>query len=248
MTTRRRAALVGIIGLTILLGSMAPGGASTAGAEPPKRQWSTGGYGWPLDPPITVLRGFDPPPEPWLAGHRGVDLAARPGQAVRAAGSGVVTFAGPIAGRNVVVIRLTSPPAGRAPDGPAATASLRITYEPVRPRLHRGGLVHTGQVVGRLQGGVRHCGVLGSCLHWGLRRGDSYLDPLLLVQPRRIRLLPLDRDLAPDPWPGLGIWSTGATQRIGQPPGTWPAALARPVVSGLSQLARAIVAASHRPP
>jgi hypothetical protein len=71
---------------------------------------------------------------------------------------------------------------------------------------------------------------------------------LLLVQPHRIRLLPLDRDLAPDPWPGLGVWSTGATQRIGQPPDTWPTALARPVVSGVSQLARAIVAAGHRPP
>jgi hypothetical protein len=102
-------------------------------------------------------------------------------------------------------------------------------------------------VVGRLDG-VHHCGALGSCLHWGLRRGDTYLDPLLLVRPRRIRLLPLDREFASDPWPGSGIWSTRTPEPIGQPLGTWPAALAISAASDLSNLARAIVAASHPPP
>jgi len=40
------------------------------------------GYGWPIDGPV-VVRRFDPPPAPWLAGHRGVDLGAAPGGAVR---------------------------------------------------------------------------------------------------------------------------------------------------------------------
>src|SRR5437763_11992452 len=40
---------------------------------------------WPLPPPHHVVRGFDPPIQPWLAGHRGVDLAGAPGAPVLAA-------------------------------------------------------------------------------------------------------------------------------------------------------------------
>ena len=29
-----------------------------------------------------------------------------------------------------------------------------------------------------------------ACLHWGLRRGEVYLDPLSLLRPPRVRLLP----------------------------------------------------------
>ena len=45
-----------------------------------------------------VVRRFSPPPHPWLPGHRGVDLAGRPGAVVRAAGAGTVVFAGTVAG------------------------------------------------------------------------------------------------------------------------------------------------------
>lgn len=247
MTSTRRAFLAGTTTAAILLGPIMPG-SSTRHAEPPTGQpVQTAAFGWPLDPPVAIVRGFAPPPEPWRPGHRGVDLAARPGQAVRAAGGGFVTFAGPIAGRGVLVIRLTATPIGLAGDGPATAAGLRITYEPVQPWIHRGDRVRTGQVVGRLES-RHHCGVLGSCLHWGLRRGDTYLDPLLLVRPQRIRLLPLDRDPSPDPWPGWNIWSTRATQPIAQLEGTWPAGLAVSVASRLSSLARAIAATSRPPP
>ena len=40
-------------------------------------------FRWPLDGSPAVVRGFDPPPQPWLPGHRGVDLAAPPGAVVR---------------------------------------------------------------------------------------------------------------------------------------------------------------------
>ena len=44
------------------------------------------GWQWPLRPgPDRVVRDFDPPPRPWLAGNRGVDLAGRAGEPVRAA-------------------------------------------------------------------------------------------------------------------------------------------------------------------
>ena len=249
MTTGRQALLVGCTVLAILLFPVAPSNATyqpfgserdhvRAGTADPLRlpQPGASGFDWPVDPPITVLRGFDPPPEPWLAGHRGVDLAVRPGQPVRAAGAGVVTFAGPIAGRSVLVIRLAADPTGPASDLPTATAGLRITYEPVDPAVHRGDRVATGQLVGRLAN-VPHCGVLGSCLHWGLRRGDLYLDPLLLVRPQWIRLLPLDRELALDPWLGPTVWPSHIVEWIEQPQNTWPVALAMPVVSRLPGLA-----------
>jgi hypothetical protein len=75
---------------------------------------------WPVDPP-QVVRRFDPPPQPWLAGHRGVDLAAPPGSIVRAAGAGTIAFAGRIAGRGVVSV--------------AHSNGLRTTYEPAIPAV-----------------------------------------------------------------------------------------------------------------
>jgi murein DD-endopeptidase MepM/ murein hydrolase activator NlpD len=134
------------------------------------------GFGWPLDGVPTVVRRFDPPPEPWLAGHRGVDLAASPGAAVLAAGAGTVAFAGTVAGRGVVSV---SHPHG-----------LRTTYEPVEVAVRAGEQVGRGARLGSLAPGHTGCPV-AACLHWGLRRGDVYLDPLLLLGYGRVRLLPL---------------------------------------------------------
>ena len=92
--------------------------ASTAVALAPDH---ADAWGWPVEGSMsatpTVLRGFDPPDQPWLAGHRGVDLQADPSSLVRSAGAGVVVFAGPLAGRGVVSV-----------DHPGG---LRTTYEPV---------------------------------------------------------------------------------------------------------------------
>ncbi len=121
--------------------------------------------------PVVVRRGFDPPDQPWLAGHRGVDLAAPVGTPVRTAGSGVVRFAGVLAGRGVVSV--------------AHANGLRTTYEPLEVGVAKGDAVRRGAVLGTLAPG--HPG-----LHWGLRRDDVYLDPLLLLgSPEPARLLPL---------------------------------------------------------
>src|SRR5690349_3860117 len=62
-------------------------------------------YEAPLDGPLTVTRPFEPPSDRYAAGHRGVDLAGVPGQAVRSAGPGTVIFAGYVGGRPVISVR-----------------------------------------------------------------------------------------------------------------------------------------------
>jgi murein DD-endopeptidase MepM/ murein hydrolase activator NlpD len=118
--------------------------------------------GWPLSGLPAVQRGFDPPAVVFGSGHRGVDLVAKPGEAILAAASGIVAFVGSIAGKPVISID---------------HGGVRTTYEPVTSTLHIGERVAFGQVIGRLSTGG-HC---RGCLHWGLREGKSYLDPLLLL-------------------------------------------------------------------
>jgi murein DD-endopeptidase MepM/ murein hydrolase activator NlpD len=133
-------------------------------------------FRWPLDGPPRVVRRFDPPAQRWLAGHRGVDLAGTPGATVRAAGAGKVRFAGLVAGRPVVSVD--------------HAGGLRTTYEPVEPVVRVGDELAAGDPIGRLVGGHPGCPV-PACLHWGLRRGDVYLDPLALFGLGQVRLLPL---------------------------------------------------------
>ncbi|MBM7786798.1 murein hydrolase activator EnvC family protein [Tenggerimyces flavus] len=130
---------------------------------------------WPLSPRPEVLRGFHPPPVPWGAGHRGVDLAASAGQTVRSAGAGQVSYAGVLAGRGVVVVR---------------HGELRSTYEPVASSVTVGTRVAAGAALGTVEA-AGHC-TGRTCLHWGLKRGAEYLDPLALVGLGPPRLLPLD--------------------------------------------------------
>jgi murein DD-endopeptidase MepM/ murein hydrolase activator NlpD len=134
------------------------------------------GWAWPLDPEPAVVATFRAPPTPWGAGHRGVDLAAVVGQPVRAAGGGRVTFAGKVAGRGVVVV--THP------------GGLRTSYEPVGSRAPVGTAVGRGDRVGVVAATPGHCAPR-TCLHWGLRRGSQYVDPLTLVGRGPPVLLPM---------------------------------------------------------
>ncbi|WP_405167862.1 peptidoglycan DD-metalloendopeptidase family protein [Nocardia sp. NBC_01499] len=150
------------------------------GAEPVATAAPVGRFGWPLQPRPTVLRRFDKPAQDWLPGHRGVDLAGAPGQAVLAAGDGIVVFAGTVADKPVVSI-----------DHPGG---LRTTYEPVRAEVSVGRRVGRGTQIGTLEAGHEGC---GTCLHWGLRsegggrRRREYLDPLGLLHLAPLRLKPV---------------------------------------------------------
>ena len=122
--------------------------------------------------PGPVVRGFDPPEQVWLAGHRGVDLAGTPGDPVVAPADGVVSYAGVLAGRPVLVVD---------------HGDLRSTLEPVDAVVAVGARVSMGDVVGHLADG--HACSTGTCLHWGLKRGDDYLDPWSMISSP-VRLLP----------------------------------------------------------
>ncbi|MEU5899203.1 M23 family metallopeptidase [Streptomyces venezuelae] len=145
---------------------------------------------WPVGARPPVVRGWSPPATAYGAGHRGVDLAAAPGSAVRAVAPGRVSFAGRVAGRGVVAVEL---------DG-TGDPPLRTTYEPVRATVKKGDTVEAGAPVGFLERPTGHCPT--SCLHWGLLRARTYLNPLTLLPPWLLghgpsRLLPTQDPLRP---------------------------------------------------
>ncbi|MBC7373849.1 MAG: M23 family peptidase, partial [Frankiales bacterium] len=85
-----------LVVLVLMLGSLGSPGAAAAAADGP--------WGWPVAGAREVGRPFAPPASRYSAGHRGVDLPAPAGTAVRAAGAGRVSYAGLLAGRGVVVV------------------------------------------------------------------------------------------------------------------------------------------------
>lgn len=122
-------------------------------------------------PPVTyvpptrgaVLRHYEAPPTPYAAGHRGIDLACATGSIVVSSATGTVAFAGKIAGEWYVSIDHE--------DG------IRSTYSYVKVVL-----VTKGQRVARTAP-VARCGSghpgssLPTHMHFGMKRGDTYLDP-----------------------------------------------------------------------
>lgn len=156
-------AVVGALALGVRTAAPAPGPA--AGGVP-QRARPAGAYVLPIQGDPAPVRGFDAPEAPWAAGHRGVDLAAAVGQDVLAPGDGTVAFAGTVVDRGVITIA--------HPDG------LRSSLEPVAWTVGTGAHVARGQVVGTLQSVAGHCSPT-SCLHWGVRRGELYLDPVSLL-------------------------------------------------------------------
>jgi murein DD-endopeptidase MepM/ murein hydrolase activator NlpD len=64
---------------------------------------------------------------------------------------------------------------------------LRSSFEPVASELTAGSPVVAGDVVGRVQNG--HCGPAPPCVHWGVRRGEEYVNPLAFVMDLRPSVL-----------------------------------------------------------
>lgn len=122
-----------------------------------------------VTPTVTpVCVGFEPPvrgpiveafaPEGRYEGHWGVDFAADPGTDVRAAGSGVVSFAGEVVGVRSVTV-----------DHGGGVRSTVSWLDDVAVRV--GQQVDEGQVLGTFGGG--HAGGL----HFSVRIDGTYVDP-----------------------------------------------------------------------
>jgi triacylglycerol esterase/lipase EstA (alpha/beta hydrolase family) len=146
-TFRTAAAVMSVAAVLVAAGPLLP---ASAGADPPA-------YRPPVEAP--VVSDFDLPPEPWMAGNRGIDYDPAPGTPVLAAADGTVAFAGPVGGALHVTIR--------HPDG------LRTSYS---------FLAEVTVVAGTRVRQGRPVGVAGGPFHFGVRDpADRYLDPALLL-------------------------------------------------------------------
>jgi len=146
---------------------------SPATAAPAPQPWSP-----PVDGP--VVRGYEEPPErPFGPRHLGLDYAAKPGTPVRAAGDGLVAFAGRVGSARSVAI-----------EHPGAR---RTTYAYLRRvTVGPGAPIRRGDVLGFSGGtGPRH---EADVVHFGYRVNGQPQDPAQLFQPPRprISLAPMD--------------------------------------------------------
>jgi murein DD-endopeptidase MepM/ murein hydrolase activator NlpD len=149
-------------------------GAAASAGSPPLR-WSP-----PVDGP--VVRGFQAPTRPFGPRHLGLDYAVPPGTAVRAAGDGVVAFAGRV-GRAALAVAVDHAGARR-------TTYAYLRRVAVRP----GAPVRRGDVLG--DSGAAGPGHGPGVVHFGYRGNGEAQDPAVLFAappPPRISLAPLDR-------------------------------------------------------
>jgi murein DD-endopeptidase MepM/ murein hydrolase activator NlpD len=153
--------------------SVPPAGGSAAVAASPLQAGPRQTWEWPVSPKPAVVRAFDPPDKPWMSGHRGVDLGAtHDGVSVTAPEAGTVSFAGVVVDRPVITIDHGN--------------GLRSSFEPVESPLRAGDVVAKGGIIGTLLPG--HCRTV-PCLHWGVRQGDDYVNPLEFVLDLRPSIL-----------------------------------------------------------
>jgi murein DD-endopeptidase MepM/ murein hydrolase activator NlpD len=136
-------------------------------------------------PPVdgTITDPFRAPPCPYCPGNRGLEYRVSGSVPVRAVASGIVTWAGTIGGVTYVVVRHA--------DG------LRATY---------GHLVSAARSAGDVVLARGIVGTVDDRFHFGLRRGDRYVDPTPVLGEivGRPRLVPIDgRAARPAPAPRL---------------------------------------------
>lgn len=120
-----------------------------------------------------IMSPFDEPAQVWLAGHRGVDIAAAEGATLVAPADGTISFAGKVGGKSVVSI---------------VHGAWTLTFEPAVTTLAVGAKVSRGRPFGTMSGSSDHCD--GTCVHWGIRMAArKYVDPERWLRPQRIVLV-----------------------------------------------------------
>ena len=126
-------------------------------------------YAPPVDGPI--IDHFRMPAARWAAGNRGIDYETVGGAAVLASADGTVEFAGQVGGTLHVVVKHA--------DG------LRTSYS---------FLASVSVIEGQQLARGTPVGTAGRSVHFGVRLGDTYLDPELVLEGRAfgVRLVPVE--------------------------------------------------------
>jgi murein DD-endopeptidase MepM/ murein hydrolase activator NlpD len=138
--------------------------AGVGSVSPPDAPFATSDWPWPVRGP--VIRGFDPPEDPFGAGHRGIDIAAPIGTDVVAPASGTVAFAGKVGGHLFVTLD--------------HGGELTTTYSWISSTfVRKGDVVTAGQAFAST--GTGHPGSTVPHLHFGVRLSGVYLDPLTFL-------------------------------------------------------------------
>ncbi|GAA1691690.1 hypothetical protein GCM10009808_05850 [Microbacterium sediminicola] len=123
----------------------------------------TDGWVWPATG-FRLARPYVAPAHRYGPGHRGIDLQLFEDLSVYAPAAGVVAFAGPVAGREVVTVDHGS--------------GLVTSFEPVTAIVRIGDAVEAGERIGVLSSGG-HAG--DGMVHVGLRLDGEYLNPLVML-------------------------------------------------------------------
>lgn len=174
-TASATAVVVIVLAVGAAFTSITPGAATALGISAPIDRVESSGprssviaqrgqWQWPVPPPIRVVAPFRAPPTPYAAGHRGIDIASVPGSQVIAPAGGVVSFAGPVAGRGVLAID----------HGGGVVSAI----EPVDATVSAGTVVSAGESVATVAVGG-HCAA--ACTHFGVRVDGEYVSPFLFL-------------------------------------------------------------------
>jgi murein DD-endopeptidase MepM/ murein hydrolase activator NlpD len=145
-----------------------PAPASRPTPKPtPRPTAATTGWRWPLIGPITQRFGES---LTQYGFHQGIDIDGQTGDRVRAARGGRVVLAGTADACGGLQVHIDH--------GDGFESWYRHLS---RIDVKRGAVVAAGTVIGRV--GNTGCS-LGSHLHFGIRRGTTFVDPLRYLPPR----------------------------------------------------------------
>lgn len=125
----------------------------------------------PFGTPLLVSGPYRPPPTPYTAGHRGVDVPAGPGAIVAAPADGTVEFVGAVVDRGTLTVRVD--------------ADTVYSWEPIESALSVGDRVVAGAPLGTAASGG-HCAA--ECVHLGVREQGEYVSPLRYLLGRPVLL------------------------------------------------------------
>ena len=147
---------------TMIIGVILPVQTSLAVATVAANQ-AAAAHNWVSPVPgMNIVKAFDKPERNWEPGHRGIDVAARVGEPIRAPASGEVRYVGTIAGTPVLSLTV---------DG------YVVSFQPVISDLRKGDTVSAGQHIGTV---ADESECPGGCIHigmWKEKGNKDYLDP-----------------------------------------------------------------------